>query len=129
MSNVAGDAGDGVDAFARLLGRQPSDSERERLFRLRDVLGLHGNDALWLVLAALQYHVTLYEAIPGRIERAAALACLKTSKAVSATACRPSAPTERGGFGWPAVFAAAAVGALAMLLAVGLFAIVFAARH
>ena len=59
------------DGFAQLLGRQPSARERERLHRLRAELGVADNDALWLVLLALQYHVTLFERIPERIERAA----------------------------------------------------------
>ncbi|MBA4340880.1 MAG: hypothetical protein C0423_01875 [Methylibium sp.] len=120
MSDHAGGAGgarDGVDAdaFARLLGRQPSDAERERLHRLREVLGLDGNDALWLVLVALQYHLTLFDAIPARIERTAASACAKAS-AAAARAARE--PTHDIGFGWPALIAAAMGGAIAALIAV-----------
>ena len=34
------------DSFAKLLGRQPSDAERQNLYRVRDALGLKNNDAL-----------------------------------------------------------------------------------
>lgn len=124
MSDAEGDAWDGVDAFARLLGRQPSDRERERLHRLRDELGLHRNDALWLVLVALQYHLALYDAIPARVERAAASACAKANAAAARAA---SSPASRVGFGWPALIAGVAAGAIMALLGVGLLAL--AARH
>ncbi len=55
------------DAFTRMLGRTPSDHERQRLYRVRDALGLGNNDALWLVLLALDHYDTLYGQIPARI--------------------------------------------------------------
>jgi len=58
-------------SFAKLLGRQPSDAERQRLYQVRDALGLKNNDALWLVLMALEHYQNLYESIPERIEEAA----------------------------------------------------------
>ena len=59
------------DSFTKLLGRQPSDAERQRLYRVRDALGLKNNDALWLVLMALEHYEQLYAGIPERIEAAA----------------------------------------------------------
>lgn len=58
------------DSFAKLLGRQPSDAERQRLYKVRDALDLKNNDALWLVLMALQHYETQYEKIPGEIAKA-----------------------------------------------------------
>lgn len=58
-------------SFAKLLGRQPSDTERQQLYRVRDALGLKNNDALWLVLMALQHYQSSYEEFPGRIARSA----------------------------------------------------------
>jgi len=58
-------------SYAKLLGRQPTDSERQTLYRIKDALNLPNNDALWLVLMALQYYETLYAGIPGRISEAA----------------------------------------------------------
>jgi hypothetical protein len=59
------------DSFARLLGRQPSDAERQDLYRVRDALGLKNNDALWLVLMALQHYQGQYEKFPQEIAQAA----------------------------------------------------------
>ena len=73
------------DAFARLLGRQPSERERARLHRLRDELNIGSNDALWLVLIGLQLHLTLFEAIPAQIELAAEKASLSAKRLVLAT--------------------------------------------
>jgi hypothetical protein len=54
-------------AFERLLGYQPSDQERQRLYRVRDALRLKTTDALWLLMIALQHYETIYEKIPARI--------------------------------------------------------------
>jgi len=59
------------ESFAKLLGRQPSDAERQRLYQVRDALGLRNNDALWLILMALEHYEQLYAGIPERIEEAA----------------------------------------------------------
>ena len=59
------------DSFAKLLGRQPSDAERQNLYRVRDALGLKNNDALWLVLMALQHYQGQYEKFPQAIAQSA----------------------------------------------------------
>jgi len=59
------------ESFAKLLGRQPSDADRQRLYQVRDALGLKNNDALWLVLIALDHYQGQYENFPSRIEQAA----------------------------------------------------------
>lgn len=59
------------DSFAELLGRQPSELERARLHRIREVLGIGSNDALWLILMALESYNSLYAEIPDQIKRAA----------------------------------------------------------
>ena len=59
------------DSFAKLLGRQPSDTELQKLYRVRDALGLKNNDALWLVLMALQHYQDQYERFPEAIAQAA----------------------------------------------------------
>lgn len=49
-----------VSVFARLLGRQPSEAEVARLMRVKDTLGIADNDALWVVILALEnYDVAL----------------------------------------------------------------------
>jgi len=114
---------EGGDAFARLLGRQPSNSERARLNHVRDELGLRGNDALWLVLTALQYHQCLYEAIPRKIEIAALAACARVTSEIRSAARTPASR----GFGWFALALAAVSGALvsAILTGLGLAALIF----
>ena len=51
--------------------RQPSDAERQQLYTVRDALGLKNNDALWLVLMALQHYQDQYERFPNAIALAA----------------------------------------------------------
>jgi len=59
------------DSFTKLLGRQASDTERQQLYRVRDALDLKNNDALWLILMALQHYQNQYEAFPQQIAQAA----------------------------------------------------------
>ncbi|UUZ54064.1 hypothetical protein LP419_37440 [Massilia sp. H-1] len=54
-------------AFARLIGRQPSEAEVKRLYHVRDALGLKENDALWLVLIALESYDAMYRKYPQMI--------------------------------------------------------------
>jgi len=54
-------------AFDQLLGRQPSEREVQNLYRIKAALGIRDNDALWLVLMALESYASLYESYPGRI--------------------------------------------------------------
>ena len=42
-------------AYERLLGRAATVAERDQLRRVQNALGLRDNDALWLVLYALQF--------------------------------------------------------------------------
>jgi hypothetical protein len=43
------------DTFGKVVGRHASDEERQRLYRLRDALGLRDNDAFWSIVMALEY--------------------------------------------------------------------------
>jgi hypothetical protein len=70
------------DNFTQLLGRQPSDKEKQNLYRVRDALKLKPTDAVWLLLMVLQHYQTLYEQIPARIASTAR----EVTKAVRATA-------------------------------------------
>jgi hypothetical protein len=55
------------ESFTLLLGRQPTDQERQDLYRVRDALKLKATDAVWLLLMALQHYETLYSKVPARI--------------------------------------------------------------
>ena len=57
------------NAFQTLTGRTSTDAGRERLYRAKDALGLPDNDALWLLLIALDYYQSLYEKIPSQIAK------------------------------------------------------------
>jgi len=59
------------DSFSKLLGRQPNDAERQQLYKVRDALGLKNNDAIWLVLMALQYYQDQYDIFPKLIAQSA----------------------------------------------------------
>ena len=59
------------DSFAKLLGRQPTDAERQQLYRVKDALGLKNNDALWLVLMALEFYNDQYRRFPDLIQSVA----------------------------------------------------------
>lgn len=58
------------DNFARLIGRQPSEEDIHELYRVKDALKLENNDALWLILMALQHYRGLYSSVPFAIHKA-----------------------------------------------------------
>ncbi|CAB3739825.1 hypothetical protein R8871_06538 [Paraburkholderia graminis C4D1M] len=58
--------------FLEVSGEPPDDTSLLRMRRVSAALNLHDNDALWSVLAALEYYVRLYEAIPERVRQAGA---------------------------------------------------------
>lgn len=53
--------------FEKLLGRQPSEKEIQSLYRVKNALNMRDNDALWLVLMALESYDTLYRKYPAMI--------------------------------------------------------------
>ncbi|KAA1004856.1 hypothetical protein FVF58_30535 [Paraburkholderia panacisoli] len=63
-----------VDPLARLFydvaGEKPDDASLLRMRRVSVALNLRDNDALWSVLAVLEYYARLYEAMPERIREA-----------------------------------------------------------
>ena len=65
-----------ADPLARLFlevsGAPPDDASLLRMRRVSTALNLRDNDALWSVLAVLEYYVRLYEAMPERIRQAGA---------------------------------------------------------
>ena len=54
-------------SFKALLGRQPSDKEVERLYRVKNALNIRDNDAMWMILMALDSYDTLYSKYPALI--------------------------------------------------------------
>ena len=45
-------------AFDQLLERQPTDGERQRLYRARDTLNIKPTDAVWRLLMVLEHYQT-----------------------------------------------------------------------
>jgi hypothetical protein len=78
------------DAFSRLLGRQATDAERQRLLRVQGALGLRNNDALWLVLIALEHYQELYEQVPAEIRKASEAAVAEVTATANAAAKKAS---------------------------------------
>lgn len=62
------------DALARLFldvtGEVPDDASLLRIRRISGALNLRDNDALWSMIAVLEYYARLYEAMPDRIRKA-----------------------------------------------------------
>jgi len=56
-----------ISSFERLLGRAATESEREQLRRVQTALDIGDNDALWIVIFALQYYEGLYRQFPKAI--------------------------------------------------------------
>jgi hypothetical protein len=59
------------ESFEKLLQRQPTDGERQRLYRARDALNIKPTDAVWTLLMVLEHYQTLYQEIPHQIAQAA----------------------------------------------------------
>jgi len=72
-------------AYERLLGRAATVAERDQLRRVQSVLGLKDNDALWLVLYALQFYESLYRQFPKEIGKEAKRILDETRIAADAT--------------------------------------------
>ena len=61
-----------IGQIEKLLGRELTEKEGERLTRIQDILGIADNDALWDILIALEYQRIFYEALPEKITGASA---------------------------------------------------------
>ena len=79
------------EAFAKLLGRQATDKERERLYRVRDALGMRENDAFWYIVMILEFYDSLYLSYPARMTEAAEVAIERARGAFEAAAVAESA--------------------------------------
>jgi hypothetical protein len=56
-----------IRLFRDVSGEVPDDASLARMRRVSSALNLHDNDALWSVIALLEYYARLYEAMPERI--------------------------------------------------------------
>jgi len=75
------------NAFAKLTGRPASPAERERLYRLRDALGLRDNDAFWSIVMALEYYDSFWRKYPEQLAEESARSLENARAAFAAARC------------------------------------------
>lgn len=78
------------DAFTKLVGRQPSEEQRERLYRVRDALGLSDNDAFWSIIMALDHYDSLFRKYPSELAEHTGK-CIENARAAFALAAQSEA--------------------------------------
>jgi hypothetical protein len=78
------------DVFAKVVGRQASEEERERLYRLREALGLRDNDAFWSIVMALEYYDAFFRRYPAQLGAETAR-CIESARAAFASAATQEA--------------------------------------
>ena len=74
-----------LSSFERMLGRAATERERDQLHRIQAELDLRENDALWLVIFALQYYEGLYRQFPKAIAAEAQRVLSETRATAEAT--------------------------------------------
>ncbi|MDJ0450978.1 MULTISPECIES: hypothetical protein [Methylocystis] len=74
-----------LSSFERMLGRAATERERDQLRRVQAELDLRENDALWLVIFALQYYEGLYRQFPKAIAAEAQRILSETRTTAEAT--------------------------------------------
>jgi len=70
------------DFFCRmekLLERELTHHEKERLTRIQNILGIRDNDELWSIVAAMEYQRAYYDELPQKIREASAEAVKQIS--------------------------------------------------
>ena len=83
------------ETFAKVVGRQASDEERQRLYRLREALGLRDNDAFWSIVMALEYYDSFFRQYPAQLA-AHTQRCIEDARtAFAAAAERDAAHAQR----------------------------------
>lgn len=88
--------GDLEESFEKLLERQPTDGERQRLYRVRDTLNIKPTDSVWTLLMVLEHYQTMYQEIPGQIAATARKATESVRATAEAQAKAAQEETKRG---------------------------------
>lgn len=78
------------ETFAKVVGRRASDEERQRLYRLRDALGLRDNDAFWSIVMALEYYDSFFRRYPAQLAECTER-CIEDARAAFAAAAEREA--------------------------------------
>ena len=83
------------ETFAKIVGRHASDEERQRLYRLRDALGLRDNDAFWSIVMALEYYDSFFRRYPAELAECTERCIEDARGAFAAAAEREAAHVQR----------------------------------
>ena len=83
-----------VEVMESMRGRELTDAEANRLLHMQRLLGIDNNDALWLVMLALEHYQQLYEAMPPRIEAAGEVAVKRVKETADAVAAAAAATAQ-----------------------------------
>jgi hypothetical protein len=83
------------DLFSKLVGRQATEAERERLYRVRDALGLRDNDAIWAIVMALEHYDSFFRRYPAQLAEATESAMEDLRSASRAAAAHEIALVQR----------------------------------
>ncbi len=59
-----------TDSYMELLGREPTDEEKQQLYRVQKALRIKDNDSLFLIIMALEYYNDQYKKVPSLIHSA-----------------------------------------------------------
>jgi hypothetical protein len=86
------------NSWTRLIGQQPTDQDKQELYRVRDAINLKPTDAVWDLVIAFQYYKKLYEQFPARIADAAREVTQGVRAAAEAEAKAAQAATKRALF-------------------------------
>lgn len=88
-----------VEVMESMRGRELTEAEANRLLHMQRLLGIDNNDALWVVMLALEHYQQLYEEMPPRIEAAGEVAVkrVKETADVVAAAAAATAQSELSG--------------------------------
>lgn len=83
-----------TEALKSLLGRDPTAAEVERLFKLKDTLGLADHDALWMILVAFGQYEILFSEVPEKIVEVTKSAIADHKLSLEATAAAVERATK-----------------------------------
>jgi hypothetical protein len=75
-----------VEAFEAAWQRRATPEEADRLHRVQTLLGVKDNDAILVLMVALEHYQGLYSAMPARIEEAARTAAAETKRTAESLA-------------------------------------------
>ena len=83
-----------VEVMESMRGRELTDAEANRLLHMQGLLGIENNDAIWVMMLAMEHYQQLYEAMPPRIEAAGEVAVKRVKETADAVAAAAAATAQ-----------------------------------